>query len=76
MTVEQRRRVIDSMYEILQASGVNSIVDLPKSMPGSLLTMLGTARNLPAEDRNQIAAAIRQLTVAVWGNLGAPKDEK
>lgn len=76
MTVEQRRRVIDSMYEILQASGVNSIVDLPKSMPGSLPAMLSTARNLPAEDRNQMISAFRQLTAAAWGNLGAPKDEK
>ncbi|PLS30570.1 hypothetical protein Uis1B_1558 [Bifidobacterium margollesii] len=70
MPVEQRRRVIDSVYDVLRASGVTSIVDLPKSLPGSIPAMLAAVRNLSADDLAQVGSALRLLASATLNNLG------
>ncbi|WP_243388812.1 Mbeg1-like protein [Bifidobacterium simiarum] len=70
MPVEQRRRVIDSVYDVLRASGVTSIVDLPKSLPGSIPAMLGAVRSLSADDLAQAGSALRLLAAATLNNLG------
>ena len=70
MPVEQRRRVIDSVYDVLRASGVSSIVELPKSLPGSIPAMLGAVRNLSADDLAQVGSALRLLASAALNNLG------
>ena len=58
LTVEQRERAVDALFEVLHAGGATSISEVLAGFPGSVPAMLGSMLGLSAQDRRHILEAL------------------